>query len=85
MKMKVELEEGELVEDNVEENEANVSIGSHASNKNLKKISGGVMQLNFMRKSYNQLVLAEKKTKKPVIETTKVYPTVLKADDEPVP
>jgi hypothetical protein len=51
----------------------------------MKKISGGVLQLNFMRRSLNQILLEEQKDKKKVKEENPVYPTVLRADEEPIP
>jgi hypothetical protein len=80
--MKIEPEEGELME---EEAVQECSFESQTSTAHLKRISGGVLQLNFMRKSFNQIVSSERKDKKKVNEQNRIYPTVLQADDDPVP
>jgi hypothetical protein len=49
-----------------------------------KRISKGVLQLNFMRKTHNQIIAKEKKKKQQIDQTNQIYPTVLKPDDDPI-
>ncbi|CAD5207391.1 unnamed protein product [Bursaphelenchus okinawaensis] len=49
------------------------------------KISASVLQMNFMKKTYNQVEMAKKRRNrinKP--NKTKVFPTLLRYDDDPV-
>jgi hypothetical protein len=83
--MKIDLEEGELIEDDdLEKEPSDASETNGTSTKNLKRISGGTMQLNFMRRSLNKVTSTEQKKKPAVSDEKRVFPTVLRGDEEPV-
>lgn len=81
--MKIELEEGELAESDEEEDV--VTEKTNLQTNGLKKLSGAVLQLGFMRRSLNRLTSIERKNQKKVEDPCRVYPTVLSSNDDPVP
>lgn len=52
--------------------------------KHMSRVSSGIMQLGFMRKTYNQLERSKRKGANSKSIKTRVFPTVLKPDDAPV-
>lgn len=83
--MKIDPEEGELSESEEEEQQHVLTTELQLRTTGLKRLSTSTLQLNFMRRTNNQLISIERKKQKRIEDPHRVYPTVLNSEEDPVP